>query len=346
MKSSYFLLLILFFVACKTTPTEDSLYQGQKLLTNETLQTIAFGSCNRQELPQIMWPYILENKPELWVWLGDNIYGDTEDMELMESKYRQAKFCEEYQEFRKECPVIGIWDDHDYGVNDGGKEFPKKEESKQLMLDFLDVPKSAKVRSYPGAHQSYTFGKKGRKIKFILLDARWFRDSLKNNRGSYQRYFPNETGDVLGEAQWSWLEEELTKSDAQLHIIASGIQMIPEEQGFEKWANFPVARKRFFELLVKTKPEKTILFSGDRHIAEISKMEIEELDYPLYEITSSGLTHTWANAGDEPNQYRLGDLIVARNFGILHIDWLTDGPNAKVQIRGLENELFFEKELW
>jgi hypothetical protein len=34
--------------------------------------------------------------------------------------------------------VIGTWDDHDYGLNDAGKDFGRKFFTQKLMLDFLD----------------------------------------------------------------------------------------------------------------------------------------------------------------------------------------------------------------
>ena len=76
----------------------------------------------------------------------------------MAQKYSLLKNTMDYQRLLACAPVIGTWDDHDYGLNDGGKEYSMKEESKKLMLDFLDVPKNAAVRNRPGVYQSYTRG--------------------------------------------------------------------------------------------------------------------------------------------------------------------------------------------
>jgi len=315
------------------------------LPTDQLLENIAFGSCNKQDESQEMWQYILRHNPQLWMWLGDNIYGDTEDMHVMAAKYALQNSHPEYQQLLAQCPIIGIWDDHDYGENDGDKTYPKKKESKALMLDFLGVPAKAAVRSREGAYQSFTIGPKGKKVKIILLDARYFRDELKANILGNPRYFENPQGDVLGEAQWQWLEKELTDSDAQLHFIASGIQFIPEEQIFEKWANFPEARKRFFRLLVKTKPAGTILLSGDRHIAELSRIDMYGLDGPLYELTSSGLTHTWSNGDSEVNRFREGDMVIKKNFGTIQIDWSGAKPAVTLEVRGLGDALYLQKRI-
>ena len=252
-------LALLFLANCgqqKLSNTYSLDIKGLPLNDQELVETIAFGSCNKQDEPQPMWSFIVSEKPDLWLWLGDNIYADTEDMEEMQQMYAKQKSNPAYQKLLKQCPILGTWDDHDYGVNDGGKDFPKKVESKKLMLDFLDVPEDAAVRNREGAYQSYTIGLEGKRVKIILLDIRYFRDPLKKNPDAYQRYHINPDGDVLGEAQWQWLEAELRNSEAQLNLIAGGIQFLPTEQGFEKWANFPKARQRILDLYWRKRSQR------------------------------------------------------------------------------------------
>ncbi len=343
---TFFRLMIFIMAPALLIGQGKELYQGQELPYMEKLERISFGSCNNQEKPQHIWKAIAATEPDLWIWMGDNIYGDTEDMELMEKKYIKQKYNEYYTAFRGKTPIIGIWDDHDYGVNDGDKMYSPKKDSKELMFDFLDVPKKATSRKRPGAFQYYTFGEEGRRVRVILLDCRSFRDGLKKDTSGKARYVANPSGDVLGEQQWRWLEFLLKKDDVQLNIIISGIQIIPEEQVYEKWANFPAARKRFFDLLKRVKPVNTLLMSGDRHIAEISRMDLEELDYPLYEITSSGMTHTWSKGMEtEPNAFRVSPLIINKNFGSLVIDWEAENLSLVSRIHSDEGEVLFEKEM-
>ena len=318
---------------------------AKKLDAEKTLQTIAFGSCNNQSKSQEMWKYVVKNKPDLWIWLGDIIYADTKNMQVMADKYSFVKNNIDYRRLLACTPVIGIWDDHDFGWNDAGKEYPMKKESKRLMLDFLDVPKNASVRNREGAYQSFTFGKEGKKIKIILLDARYFRDKVTRTKGYNKKYLANTEGDILGEKQWTWLEKELTNSDAQINIIGSGIQMLPSEHRFEKWANFPAARKKLIQLLQKTQPAMPILISGDRHMAEVSKVKISKIEAPIYEVTSSGLTHSWKEKREEINQYRVGELVIEKNFAVLKIDWSRTSPRVSVEVRGLENKLYMKQDL-
>lgn len=347
---SLFIFTIL--ISCHPKTTQTALERQTSNLEPETsnlqLQTIAFGSCDRQDEPQDFWAEVVTHNPDLWIWLGDIIYADTEDMQAMQQMYQQQKQNQFYQQLHSNTPIIGVWDDHDYGVNDGDKNYPKRVESKNLLLDFLDVPQDAPVRNHEGLYQSFTYGPKGKRIKIILLDGRYFRDELQKGEGdTRRRYLPNASGDMLGEAQWQWLEQELTKSDAQIHIIGSGIQVISAEHPYEKWENFPAARQRLFNLLAKTKPAQAILLSGDRHTAEISKINIPGLGYPLYDITSSGLTHayTGANANDEPNQYRIGRKLNAKNYALLKIDWSSKKPTVKAEIIEIGKGVFLEEEL-
>lgn len=314
------------FVICHVT--------AQDISFNKVLQTIAIGSCNRQEAPQTIWTHIRAQNPDLWIWLGDNIYGDTEDMGILKAKYDKQKSDAGYRELISTTPVIGIWDDHDFGVNDGGVEFAQKKPSRDLMFEFLDVPKSSPAWKREGGHQSYEFGMGDRKVKILLLDARYFRSKLERENRTYMK---NWDGDILGEAQWQWLEKELTDSDAAVHILASGIQFIAEEHPFEKWANFPKERQRLLDLLVKTQPQNAFFLSGDRHISEIARINVPGYGM-FYDFTSSGMTHSYESS-TETNSHRIGKLITTKSFGLIQIDWSADKPKVTLEMRSNEGEL-------
>lgn len=278
--------------------------------------TLAFGSCNRIDLPQPLWPVIAREKPDVWVWLGDNIYGDTDDMALLKQKYDTQLNLPGYRDFRAQVPtIIGTWDDHDYGKNDGNKDYPFKRQTQQAALDFLQEPATSPRRQQEGIYAAYEYPVGNKKVKVLLLDDRYFQDSLYRDKQLV--YHPNPTGDVLGEAQWQWLEQQLTNSTADAHVIGCGIQFLPTQHGYEKWANFPVARQRLLKLLASSQAKGLVLLSGDRHIGEISKMTVPGVPYPVYEITSSGLTHPATHNTGEPNDLRVGPLINQKHYGVL-----------------------------
>ena len=303
---------------------------------------IAFGSCAHSYDTLNIFNAIHTEQPDLWVWLGDIVYGDTHDMNVLKEKYDKQKRKIEYQQVLNNSKVIGVWDDHDYGINDGGKFYSMKRESKELLLDFLDTDMLDPVRTRDGAYADYTLIAGNKKVKIILLDTRYFRDTLEADLETTARYLPNPTGDILGEEQWRWLEETLTNSDADLHIIGTGIQLIAEEQGYEKWANFPRSRQQLFNLLVESPSTPTLIISGDRHIAELSKIEIPDLGYPLYDFTASGLTHTWGMPWPEPNKFRVDSLIFSKNFGLINIDFSADSPIVALQVRNELNEILLQ----
>jgi alkaline phosphatase D len=189
------------------------------------------------------------------------------------------------------------------------------------MLDFLGEPAQSPRREQLGVYTSYVFGEGERSVKLVLLDGRYHRDP------------PSARGDTLGEAQWSWLERELTGSAARLHLIASGYQVLPLDHPNEKWGNFPSARTRLLDLVARTRVRGAVLLSGDRHFAELSRLEDGSLHYPLYELTSSGLTHAY-DAADEPNRFRVGSLYPHRNFGTLRVDWERNELAIEARSRG------------
>lgn len=321
---------------CRTPKSSTASVDQPKSITK-----IAFGSCSDQKRPQPLWDDIVAQKPDVWIWLGDNIYGDSESMDTLRIKYARQKANPVYQQLRQSTSIIGVWDDHDYGVNDGGKEYPKRKESQQLMLDFLDVPTTSPVRTQEGGYSVHTYGPKGQRVKVILLDGRYFRDPLKKDG---KANVPDSSGDILGEAQWKWLEQQLTKSDADVHIIGSGIQVLPEEHVYEKWANFPTSRQRLLDLLAKTKPKGALFISGDRHMAEASKIRVPGLPYDLFDITSSGLTHVSA-PHEEPNRHRVGDIVSKLNYGLITLDWTSTPVKAVVRINGDDQVTYLTQEI-
>jgi alkaline phosphatase D len=274
---------------------------------------IAFGSCNQVPYAQPLWESILSLSSDMWIWLGDCVYADTEDIEKMRALYDAQRAKPEYAKLLGATRVVGTWDDHDFGVNDGGREYPRRAESQQAFLDFVGEPKDSARRSQAGIYTSYVLGEDPHSAKVILLDERYHRDE------------PGPDADVLGEEQWRWLESELGHSKSSVHLIGSSTQIISEEHRYEKWADFPRAKRRLFELFAKTGAPGIVVLSGDRHMAELSCLRSTAVPYPLWEITSSGLTHCWAKGTREPNAHRVGEVLAELNFGLIEIDWANGG---------------------
>ena len=86
--------------------------------------------------------------------LGDNIYADTLDMDVMRAKYAKLAAMPGFQLLRKTCPILATWDDHDLGANDAGGDYPKKDESQKIFLDFFGDPDDSPRRHRPGVYDA------------------------------------------------------------------------------------------------------------------------------------------------------------------------------------------------
>jgi alkaline phosphatase D len=311
------------------------------VFAQKNVYTIAFGSCNRESRPQPLWEDIEKDKPDVWIWLGDNIYGDSNDTTVIRAKYNLQLNQPGYKSFASKTKVIGTWDDHDFGKNDGNKTFPIKRESQQLALDFLGEPANSPRRKQEGIYASYNYKAGNKRIKVILLDNRYHQDVLKRDSLGY---IPDPNADILGEAQWQWLEKELRNSKADVHIIGSGLQFIPEEHRTEKWGNFPSSLNRFYKLLADHKVKGALLITGDRHIGEISKTNVPGLKYPLYEFTASGMTHSSTNS-KSVNKYRVGALVTQLHYGLFKFTTTGKKLEVEVMLKGQGGKVYTSEKI-
>ena len=330
--------LRLCFSLILTILLQPSLSSAQN--ATESFSRIAFGSCMRENKPQPIWQSVLASKPDCFIFTGDNIYGDTHDMDVLKKKWATLGAVPGYQKLKQACPIFATWDDHDYGQNDAGVEYPEKVASQQIFLDFFDEPKDSVRRTTPGIYDAKVCGPKGKRVQIILLDTRYFRSPLvkRSNptpkaEGRNGHYDPNTDKDstLLGAEQWTWLEEQL-KVPAELRVIATSIQAIPNGHHWEKWGNFPHERTRLFKLIKKTKAGGVIFISGDRHSSEISRLTGENIKYPVYEVTSSALNNSGGGWFNEVNEHRVGVPYTKNNFGLIDIDWEASDPTISLQI--------------
>lgn len=330
-----YLLFGVLIVSCKNFNAQRGSIESLK--DNELI--IAFGSCNRQNVENKLWQSVLKNNPVAWVWGGDIIYSDTDDMELMAQQYQQQLAQEDYNEVIKSMKIFGTWDDHDYGLNDAGLEYVAKEQSQQLFLDFMGVSKADSRRGQEGVYHSDVINTTEGSVKIIVLDTRYFRSALTSSENPEFRYQPNNYGEgtMLGNVQWSWLENELNSSKADFNLIVSSVQYLSREHGFETWGNMPHEVDKLKMLIGTSKAKGVIVLSGDRHISEFSIEKIEGLDYPLIDFTSSGMTHSYSNFDGEPNKYRKGEVVSDLSFGLVKINF--DTKKVVMQMRGENNVL-------
>ena len=303
----------------------------------EPVSRIGFGSCYKPEKKTALWKAVSDFDPQVWLWLGDNVYADVIDGKYIKKDLPRDAFDRAYRLLGesegiaalKTLPsghMMATWDDHDYGRNDAGKDWERKKDAKKDFVKFWGGEEKE-----DGVYSARDFGPEGRRIRVVLLDTRFNRDD------------PGAEGDILGEKQWEWLAEQLAKPGAELMVIGSSIQVLADQHRFEKWGNFPKAKARLFRLIRETHAP-VVLVSGDRHHAEISKQPASPAGYPLFEVTSSGLTEK-SSIRDEANDLRVGEVYVGGNFGVILVDWSHVDPGVRLEIRGedgrVEREVSF-----
>jgi alkaline phosphatase D len=229
-------------------------------------------------------------------------------------------------------PTLAVWDDHDFGKNDGGGDFPQKALAQAMFNSFWNIPSTDPLRSRPGLYRSVTIGPAGQRVQIIMLDTRYFRDPLRptdqRDAPGRERYIPHPPDaayDVLSASQWAWLEKTL-QEPAEFRIIASSIQVIADGHGYERWGQFPAALARLYRLVGTTGVRGVVFVSGDRHLAAINRRD-DLVGYALYDLTASAI-----NAGNwrqgmptdlgEAGPYRLGPSYTRANYGRIGIDWM------------------------
>lgn len=310
------------------------------LQEDRLIQRIALGSCFKQRADDAIFGTVQQSGADLFMFLGDNVYAETEadDPELasLKAAYAELAGSAAFASLRQTMPVMATWDDHDYGLNDAGGDWPWRNRSEALFEHAWAVPAEDPRAAREGVYYARTVGPEGRRVQLIVLDTRSFRSPLMKPAIalSQGRYVPQtESGQqMLGEAQWQWLEQQLRKP-AALRIVATSVQMIADGHHWEAWRMLPTEQARFYGLLAKTGANGVVLVSGDRHSAGLY-VRTHGVPYPLLEITASSLNSPLSTMVDdiqqEPGSWRLGTNFYDANFGQLDIDWAAGELTASI----------------
>jgi len=299
------------------------------------ISEILVGSCLDEEKgPSAAMQSIAGEGADLFLMVGDNVYGDRDgraytnnDADLTELKESFADLGarEDFKAVRASVPMMVAWDDHDFGANDAGKEFPFREYAERMHEVFWGL-ESQDVGKWPGTYYERSFGPEGQRVQVIMLDTRFFRSALTPTdewgaKGK-ERYLPAANGsmqDMLGTTQWTWLENQLQKP-ADIRIVASSIQVMPTTHGWEAWSTMPDERQRLFNLIKRTGATGVVFASGDRHTSFLYE-EGGVLPYAAAELTASSLNVSFRDTSDEVDERQIGAGFGSENYGAINIDW-------------------------
>jgi alkaline phosphatase D len=300
-------------------------------ISAKTIDKISLGSCLSQDNPQPIWDPILNEGSDIFIFMGDNVYGDdkkTGNTKKLKRSYIKQKKEIPFKDLKKTNEVMAIWDDHDFGKNDGGYEYIYKDEAKELFLDFWDIPTNDKRRQRSGLYFETKKKIPGGILQIIFLDTRYFKSSFKitdkRNAPLKERYVNDldASKTILGKEQWNWLRKKLEET-VDMRIIVSSIQIIAEGHGYEKWGLLPLEKQKLYNLIDSNSLKNTILISGDRHAGAIYK-DTTLSGKNIYELTSSSLNlpgGAWASRykkrPPEPGPNRIDELYVWENYGLI-----------------------------
>lgn len=322
---------------------------------------IAFGSCAKQSKPQPVWAAVRAARPDLFLFLGDNLYADAQDADTLRRRYAEFRRAEALQAFRRDVPHLAIWDDHDFGDDDVGAEYPLKALSQQLFCDEWNEPADSSRRTRPGIYDAWRIERGGRTVQVLMLDLRFNRSALVADSALKQGYtamvmkarlsggpmkgwyMPNTdpAATLLGAAQWAWLGERLAEP-ADVRLLCSSVQLGAEGTGWECWANFPLERQRLASLIREKRANGVLVLSGDMHYADLSRWDMPG-SYPLWDLTSSGLTEVWDIP--TPNVRRVGHVFAGVNFGLVELDFSTSVPTVQLSIRDVKGDTRLQHRL-
>lgn len=325
MKNLYFTFIIILILPASAIKAETN---QSKLKSIRELKKFAFGSCNSAYRSQPLWSYIKKENPQLWMWGGDNIYADTSDPEVLVSHYKKQNSIPDYQNLISKIPIIGIWDDHDYGYDNADYSNPFKVEAQKEFLDFILEPLESIRRSQRGVYTSYEFGPPERLVKIIMLDNRYFLNS------------PEADGMILGEEQWRWLENQIRGSKAKVHFIVSGLSVLsPKIRVTEEWRDHSAAFSRLLDLFKFYNPSGTVFLTGDKHLSTIFKNE------GFLEFMSSGLTHSAPVVVRSYVSRFYPITFYGLTFGLVQLEWDEgNNPRINLQIRARREKPVFTRQ--
>jgi alkaline phosphatase D len=300
--------------------------------TSDQTFRVAVGSCLRYTPGGTALGDIALHDPDLMLWLGDNIYADTEDMAEMRALYQALAANPRFQALASSTETMAVWDDHDMGWNNANSTWPHRDAAKAEFLRFWDAAPDDPRWDQPGVYSARTFGSGERTVQVILLDNRYNLDPW-----DYAGQDPSRR--VLGDEQWAWLRERLSEP-ATVRIIGSGVQVIQDydiDPAWEGWGDSPHERDRLFRLIRELRVPGVIFASGDMHFAELTRHSDDSaaLGYPTYDLTPSGLDQVEivGTAADWVNPNRVGTLLNSnRKHGLIEIDWAPADPEIHVEI--------------
>jgi alkaline phosphatase D len=314
--------------------------------------TVAFGSCMYVNEPDVDRPgkgygsnysifeSINAKNPDIMLWGGDNIYlreADYDSKTGIYHRYTHSRSIKEIQPLLAKTQNFAIWDDHDFGNNDSDRSFYNKYTTQKAFKDFwANKIYGSDSSQSEGTYSTFNWGD----AQFFLLDDRFFRSP--NDRKTADNT-------MLGTIQFNWLIDALSASNASFKIVVIGGQVLNSVPDTENYGHYPEEKAQLLKELLDNKIKGVLFLTGDRHYAELAKLDRENT-YPLYDWTVSPFTSGVASERETNPLKEAGSTFFTHNFGLISFS----GNKANRQMKltlfdkdGVElwNKVILKKEL-
>lgn len=281
---------------------------------------IAFGSCCRIQYDpdQRIWHTVRALEPDMFLWLGDNIYADSDHAPAITDLYARGRVVPSLEPVLRSVPQLATWDDHDFGYNDSDGRSPYKAESLALFKRFWANPSYGQPDD-PGVYCKQHYGG----VDFFILDGRYHRD-------------PTDAPDtplktMLGARQKAWLKRELKASTTPFKVLAigGGWSSAENEKGGDSWAVYMAERNELFDFIRDEGITGVVCISGDSHMGELNCIpRSEQGGYDIYDFCSSPLAQMpAAKHTRQVPEVRVRDVWTRTvNVGCMRFDLTGDTP--------------------
>lgn len=281
---------------------------------------VAFGSCCRIQYDpeQRIWNTVRALEPDMFLWLGDNIYADSDQPAALADLYGRGRVVPSLEPLLRSVPQLATWDDHDFGYNDSDGRSPFKADALRIFKRFWANPSYGQADD-PGVYCRQHYGG----VDFFILDGRYHRD-------------PTETPDtprktMLGARQKAWLKRELKASTTPFKVLAigGGWSSAENEKGGDSWAVYMAERNELFDFIRDEGIGGVVCISGDSHMGELNCIPWSQRGgYDIYDFCSSPLAQMpAAKHTRQVPEVRVRDVWTRTvNVGCMRFDLTGDTP--------------------
>lgn len=292
-----------------------------------------------------MWDRLRNANVDFVLMTGDQVYVDSKEF-VERQKATELDIWQRYVDAFKRLPIyhwqnlvpiFAVWDDHDYGTNDGDTNFIAKAPSTSAFEAVFHGNDIAGVWEKCPVGTSSKFTAFGQRI--FLMDDRSFR---KPNTDASSK---TDAFGHWGEEAHRWLINDMNQTTLPTWII-NGNQFLSGKTLDYKEA-FQDNHPAEFNLLLRelTQQKSAFVFaSGDIHLSEIMKAPADKLGFETYEYTSSSM-HSYTGTGWD-NPLRIPDATTSEfNFMVHKVNAGTNSMEINTQCLGLASAPYFTKTL-